>query len=101
METKENKCRKCGCTQNNSCVDKEGKPCYMAEPDLCSHCRKFKFVSYDKGFKKPRVYYKTEPELTKSEQDLLYYDLVKAWDATTKLNRDRLLAELIQRHLKQ
>lgn len=97
---KEKKCKVCGCTEHNSCVDKDGKPCYWAEPDLCSHCRKFRFVKYRNGFRKPEEYFKTEPELTKSEQDLLFHDLLKAWDGNTKLNRERLMAELIQRTAK-
>lgn len=30
-------CRRCGCWQENACVDARG-PCRWVEPDLCSHC---------------------------------------------------------------
>ncbi len=30
-------CRVCGCTEDNACVV-DGKPCWWAEPDLCSAC---------------------------------------------------------------
>ena len=33
------KCRVCGCTNLNACIDKKtGQPCHWVEPDLCSAC---------------------------------------------------------------
>lgn len=93
------KCRKCGCTQEDSCVDKKGNPCYWVEPNLCSHCREFRFIRKQDGFREPREYFKTEPQLNQAEQDLLYNDLCVAWRNNTKMNRDRFiqsLAELIK-----
>jgi hypothetical protein len=35
----EQSCRKCGCTQDEPCVDDQTKePCHWIEPDLCSFC---------------------------------------------------------------
>ena len=35
----ENRCRSCGCTDDNACWDpKAGHPCYWVEADLCSAC---------------------------------------------------------------
>lgn len=36
----EQKCRVCGCTQNDcrQCIEKTGSPCYWVEDDLCSAC---------------------------------------------------------------
>lgn len=31
-------CRKCGCTDNNACIDAYGNPCFWVEQDLCSEC---------------------------------------------------------------
>lgn len=32
------KCRKCGCTEDNACVDQHGNSCYWVDEDLCSDC---------------------------------------------------------------
>jgi hypothetical protein len=32
------RCRVCGCTDTNACVDPEHGPCWWIEQDLCSHC---------------------------------------------------------------
>lgn len=32
------KCRVCGCTQDNACTDAEIGNCWWIEADLCSHC---------------------------------------------------------------
>lgn len=36
--SKQRKCRRCGCTYNNPCVDKAGMSCCWVERDLCSAC---------------------------------------------------------------
>ncbi len=32
------RCRICGCTEDNACVDPCGQTCYWAGPGLCSFC---------------------------------------------------------------
>lgn len=32
------KCRKCGCTDNNACIDEHGQACYWVDENLCSAC---------------------------------------------------------------
>lgn len=32
------RCRVCGCTWDNACVDPDHGPCWWVEADLCSHC---------------------------------------------------------------
>lgn len=32
------KCRLCGCTDDNACVDLLGQPCHWVEPNICSAC---------------------------------------------------------------
>ena len=34
----ERRCRECGCTDLNACVDILGRPCYWTDEDLCSNC---------------------------------------------------------------
>lgn len=34
----ERKCRICGCTEHNACVNGELGPCWWVAYDLCSHC---------------------------------------------------------------
>lgn len=34
----ERRCRECGCTDLNACVDPMFGPCSWVEADLCSHC---------------------------------------------------------------
>jgi hypothetical protein len=31
-------CRMCGCSENDACVDRQGRPCSWVAFDLCSHC---------------------------------------------------------------
>lgn len=93
-KTKIKKCRVCGCTENNACKQKDGNACYWVFDDLCSNCRKIPFTFLRNGSKKPEVYHKTEPELTNTEQDLLYNDLLKAWQNSTRYCRNRLIKEL-------
>jgi len=31
-------CKKCGCTQNDACVNEDVTTCHWVEPDLCSSC---------------------------------------------------------------
>lgn len=31
-------CRECGCTEDNACVDSQGRPCHWVAEDLCSAC---------------------------------------------------------------
>lgn len=33
-----NRCRICGCTDNDACHAPCGEPCHWVEPDLCSSC---------------------------------------------------------------
>jgi len=32
------KCRVCGCTDDNACINEYGEPCHWVETDLCSNC---------------------------------------------------------------
>jgi hypothetical protein len=32
------RCRICGCSQHQACIDPEHGPCWWVELDLCSHC---------------------------------------------------------------
>ena len=34
----EQKCRECGCTDDDACIHPKYKTCWWEEPDLCSHC---------------------------------------------------------------
>jgi len=36
--SEEQKCRVCGCTENNACVSPYSGACYWVEDDLCSAC---------------------------------------------------------------
>jgi hypothetical protein len=40
VDTSKQKCRVCGCTDENCsrCIEKTGNPCHWVEPDLCSAC---------------------------------------------------------------
>jgi len=107
---KDPKCKVCGCTELKSCVGPDQQPCYWAEPNLCSHCRKFTFHTFTPKLKHPnskevkhmikKTYSKVEHELNDAEHDILYNDLIKKWVDNSKKNRDRFLHELIsnQRH---
>lgn len=33
------RCRTCGCTDLNACINLIFGPCWWAEPDLCSYCQ--------------------------------------------------------------
>lgn len=88
-------CKKCGCTENNACVHKDGKACYWVNNTLCSKCREFTFTTF-KSKKEKKVYTKTEDELNKQEQDLLYGDLLVAWENNTRFNRNKFIQELIK-----
>ena len=38
QNTETQKCRVCGCTWSNACVNDDGTTCYWVSPDLCSSC---------------------------------------------------------------
>ncbi|MEN6421290.1 MAG: hypothetical protein ABFD76_05025 [Smithella sp.] len=56
-----NKCRVCGCTDDDcsQCIERTGKPCYWVEDDLCSACvpkpkepidqKKYSIISIGRG----------------------------------------------------
>ncbi len=102
---KDKKCKKCGCTQDSSCIDKRGNPCYWQEDDLCSGCKTFPFTSYKPQWRKGKQiknmkahnYIKVEADLTVAEQDILYRNLVTQWDNNTARNRNKLILEISKR----
>lgn len=99
---KKKKCKKCGCTQENSCIDKHNKPCYWQKDDLCSGCKTFAFTTYKPQWRKGKQiktmkaysYVKVEAELDETEQDILYRNLVTQWDNNTVRNRNKLILEI-------
>lgn len=96
----EQKCKKCGCTETNACVDKNGQGCYWVEPNLCSECKVYVFTHYDKNMKNPKRIERKESELKPEEKDLLYGELIRAWNNNPKENRNRflqMLSELMQK----
>ena len=102
---KDKKCKECGCTDNNSCVDKNGNPCYWQEDDLCSACKLFTFTTYKPQWRKGKQikqmkahnYSKIEVDLTEDEQNILFRQLVANWDNNTAHNRNRLILEISKR----
>lgn len=91
---KESECKECGCTQLNACIHKDGSPCYWAEKDLCSKCKRFPFTTFNKKGKKATVYYKTEDQMNPTEHDLMYKNMLASWSHNTRFNRNRFLKEL-------
>ena len=101
----EQKCKKCGCTDANACVGPE-RPCYWAEPDLCSHCKEFTFHTFTPKLKHPnskeikhmikKSYSKTELDMNDTEHDILYNDLMIKWKHNTWKNRNRFIQELMK-----
>lgn len=91
---KEQTCKKCGCTENNACVDKDGVSCYWVEDNLCSECKTFVFFHSTDGKSKPVRIERKESELKPEESNLLYGELISIWNNNTKANRNKFLEML-------
>ncbi len=95
MENKKaDECKVCGCVELNACIHKDGNPCYWAEKNLCSKCKRFPFTTFGKKGGKSKVYYKTEDQMNDTEHDLMYRNMIAVWGNNTRKNRNRFLVEL-------
>ncbi len=76
---KTQKCKKCGCTDNNctQCIEVQGKPCYWITNDLCSRC-----FSFDIVVKYGANYLIANPDHYKPIKETLYFGSTKITPGT-------------------
>lgn len=92
--SKKQKCRDCGCTQDNACVDKDGNACYWVEENLCSNCKTYVFFTYQGKKSKPVRTELKESELEQGHKDILLGEMLQIWNNCPRDVRNAFLQKL-------